>query len=84
VWVSDDAKFTTSSGVKPATLGPPVTVRWVLYRSVPGTVKFANDRPQVEKIADPGAPFSGKATPTASFSKPGEYMLYVVATQYSG
>ena len=39
VWVSDDAKFTTSSGVKPATLGPPVTVRWILYRGSLGASK---------------------------------------------
>jgi hypothetical protein len=86
VWVSDDAKFTTSSGVKPATLGPPVTVRWTLYRGGSGSVKFANDRPPVEKIAspDPGVPFSGKATTTATFSEPGDYMLHVVANDYSG
>jgi len=86
VWVSDDAKFTTSSGVKPATLGPPVTVRWTLYRGGSGSVKFANDRPAVEKFErpEPGVAFSGKATTTATFSNPGEYMLYVVANDYSG
>jgi hypothetical protein len=86
VWVSDDAKFTTSSGVKPATLGPPVTIRWILYRGASGSVQFANDRPSVEKIdrPEPGFAFSGKATTTATFSQPGDYMLYVVANDYSG
>src|SRR5580704_19037262 len=31
-WVSDDAKFTTSSGARPKDPGPPVTLRWSKYR----------------------------------------------------
>ena len=30
------------------------------------------------------APFRGKATTTARFSEPGEYVLHVTATDYSG
>ena len=29
-------------------------------------------------------PFSGKATTTATFSEPGDYMLHVTANDYSG
>ena len=29
-------------------------------------------------------PFSGKATTTARFSEPGEYVLHVIANDYSG
>ncbi len=85
VWVSDDARFTASSGARPRNLGPPVTVRWMKYRG-PGAIAFAKDRPEVEKAdgADRTAGFSGKATTTATFSEPGEYVLHVVANDYSG
>jgi hypothetical protein len=84
-WVSDDAKFTTSSGARPKTLGPPVTVRWSKYRG-PGNVTFAKERPEVEKTEskDTTAGFSGKAATTATFSEPGEYVLHIVANDYSG
>ena len=84
VWVSDDAKFTTSSGVKPRTLVSPVTVRWILYRGAAG-VAFATERPSVEKMeSQGGAAFSGKATTTVTFSEPGEYVVNVTANDYSG
>jgi hypothetical protein len=85
VWVSDDAKFTSSSGAKPRNLRTPVTVRWVPYRS-PGLVTFSAERPEVEKLErhDVEAAFSGKATTTATFSEPGEYVLHVTANDYSG
>src|SRR5579863_6778150 len=67
VWVSDDAKFTTSSGVRPKNLGDPVTVKWTMYRG-PADVTFASDRPKVEKEERPGSasPFNGKATTSAT------------------
>jgi len=85
VWVSDDAKFTSSSGAKPKDLGAPVTLKWIPYRA-PGPVSFSAERPPVEKINRPevAAAFSGKATTTVTFSEPGEYMLNVTANDYSG
>ena len=85
VWVSDDAKFTNSSGVRPRVLPTPVTLRWTKYRG-PGNVTFAKDRPEVEKIdrKDTGAAFNGKAATAATFSEPGDYVLHVVANDYSG
>jgi hypothetical protein len=85
VWVSDDAKFTSSSGAKPKTMGAPVTLRWIPYRG-PGRVAFSAERPEVRKLERPGdsAPFSGTATTTATFSEPGEYVLHVTANDYSG
>jgi hypothetical protein len=79
VWVSDDAK--TFPGAKPLRL-PPVTVSWGKYRG-PGAVTFSRDRPQVQKI-EGKAPFNGKATTTATFSEPGDYILRVVANDWSG
>jgi hypothetical protein len=84
VWATDDAKFTSATGAKPKNLGPPVTLHWTKYRG-PGIVKFSEDRPEVkpERSTKTDA-FSGKATTTATFSEPGEYVLHVVANDYSG
>ncbi len=82
LWVSDDAKFTSSSGAKPKDLGPPVTLRWIVYRGQ-GPVSFSNDRPAVQKTSGPAA-FNGTATTMATFSEPGDYMLLVTANDYSG
>lgn len=83
VWVADDAKSTVAAA---RFMGPPVSVAWSKFRG-PGTVTFANERPVVEKASfkapDP-AVFSGTATTTARFSEPGEYVLKVVANDWSG
>jgi len=83
VWVSDDARWTSNSGARPK--GPPVTVRWTKYRG-PGNVTFDNSRVAAERAEIPGAAavFMGTATTTATFSEPGQYVLHVVANDYSG
>ena len=81
-WISDDAKITTPSGAKPRLPGTPVVVRWTKYRG-PGTVVFSKDRPEPEKVSGT-AMFNGKATTTATFSDPGEYVLHILLTDYSG
>ena len=80
--MADDAKLTTSSGVRPRNLTTPVTLHWFKYRG-PGEVKFSKDRPPVETIRSEGG-FSGKASTSATFSEPGDYVLHVVANDYSG
>jgi hypothetical protein len=82
-WVSDDAKFTSNSGARPKNLPAPVTIRWSVFRGV-APVKFSADRPAVEKLERPGIAFAGKATTTATFSAPGDYILRIVANDYSG
>lgn len=83
VWAADDAK-TFLGGKTPDT--PPVTVTWAKFRG-PGAVAFANYKPPVEtapgKWKTPQA-FSGKASTTATFSEPGDYVLRVVANDWSG
>jgi hypothetical protein len=85
VWGSDDAKYTSGSNApmrNPAP--PPVTLTWSKYRG-PGDVKFDNARPAFEKLpATADAPFNGKATTTATFGAPGDYVLHVTANDYSG
>jgi hypothetical protein len=82
LWLADDAKSTFSVRLP----GPPVSVTWSKFRG-PGEVKFSSARPAVEKAEfkppDP-AVFSGTATTTAKFSEPGEYILRVVANDWSG
>ena len=84
VWVSDDVKLPRS-----ATQGlraTPVTVSWGKFRG-PGVVTFASSRPPVEKTESkltPAQPFTGRATTTATFSEPGEYILRIVANDASG
>jgi hypothetical protein len=82
LWVSDDAKFTTSSGARPKNLGLPVTLKWSKYRGA-GTVTFTNEKPEMQgKTTATG--FAGTATASATFSEPGEYVLHVTANDYSG
>lgn len=83
VWAADDAK--TFQGGKPPD-SPPVTVTWSKFRG-PGAVNFTNNKPSVEKAEGKWKTpqvFSGKATTTATFSEPGEYVLHVVANDWSG
>lgn len=83
LWAGDDAK-TFQGGKAPNT--PPVTVTWSKFRG-PGDVKFADNKPAVEKTAAKWKTtpvFSGKATTTATFSEPGDYVLRVVANDWSG
>jgi hypothetical protein len=83
LWVADDANVAPGAN-RPRT--PAVTLTWSKYRG-PGTVTFASEKPAIEN-ADFKAPefttFSGKASTTAAFSEPGEYMLRVQANDYSG
>jgi hypothetical protein len=86
LWATDDLKYTSGTNAPLATPRPPVTVRWSKYRG-PGTVTFDKPRPGVEKLASSesgGALFNGKATTSVSFSESGEYVLHVVANDYSG
>ena len=90
IWVADDAKLppSASAGAGRGRRGnrAPVSVIWSKFRG-PGDVKFSNDRPPVEKAefkAPPPATYTGKSDTSATFSQPGEYILEVVANDYSG
>jgi hypothetical protein len=82
LWLADDAKSTVAVRLP----GLPVTIAWSKFRG-PGEVTFSNDRPLVEKAvfkAPDSTVFSGIATTKASFSERGEYILRVVANDYTG
>ena len=82
VWASDDAKYSSGSNAPQRNPPPPVILHWSKYRG-PGEVTFDKNPPAFEKIDGP-AVFNGKATVTAKFSAPGEYILHVTAEDYSG
>jgi hypothetical protein len=85
-WVADDAKWTSNSGARPRNQSPiPVIVTWTKYRG-PGSVTFEKVKPEVQKLesSDAKFPFHGKATTTAKFSEPGDYVLHVTINDYSG
>jgi hypothetical protein len=83
LWVADDASVIPGA-TRPKT--PAVTLMWSKYRG-PGDVTFANSRPSIEDSQVQGAPnpvFSGKSFTTATFSEPGDYVLHVVANDWTG
>ena len=56
---------------------PPIALTWTMFRG-PGTVKFETQKPKI--AVDEG----GKATTTATFSAPGEYILRVQGNDSTG
>lgn len=82
VWAADDAKYSSGSNAPQRNPPPPVILHWSKYRG-PGQVTFDKTPPVFEKTEGP-AVFNGKATVTAKFSQPGEYLLQVTAEDYSG
>jgi hypothetical protein len=100
VWAADDDKRLmrgpagSGRGRGGAETAPPVaaepaavTLTWQKYRG-PGEVKFENAKPKVEAVPGSEIPvknvFNGKATTTATFSEPGDYVLRVIANDSSG
>jgi len=83
IWAAEDMKYTSGTSAPMTTPRPPVALTVSKYRG-PGKVAFDKAKPPVEKLSSGAAPFSGKATATVSFSEPGDYVLHVVANDYSG
>jgi len=81
-WASDDGKYSSGSNAPQRNPPPPVILHWSKYRG-PGAVTFDKTNPAFEKMDGP-AVFNGKATVTAKFGAPGEYILHVLAEDFSG
>lgn len=73
VWITDDGKQAPEARPRQ---GPPANVVWSQFRG-PGSVTFENPRPTVD-------PKDGKASTTATFSMPGEYILRAQSNDASG
>lgn len=74
VWVTDDLYKDPVERPRPD--APAITVSWSKFRG-PGAVTFDNPKPEVDKT-------DGKATTTASFIMPGEYILRAQVNDSSG
>ncbi len=64
----------------------PVTLLWNKFRG-PGQITFSNQRPPIQEAqfsAPPNTVFHGKSVTTATFSEPGDYVLHVIANDWSG
>jgi len=85
VWADDDAKYSSGSNAPMRNPPPPVELRWTKYRG-PGDVTFDKADPKLEvlKGGKVNEPFSGKTVATAKFAQPGDYVLHLMATDYSG
>ncbi len=85
VWVMDDAKYTSGTNAPMRNPPPPVTLAWAKYRG-PGDVKIENAKPKLDvlKGGKVDEPYAGKASSSAVFTEPGEYVLHVTANDYSG
>lgn len=77
-WVADDARAGPSAVVR----GPAVALRWSWLRG-PAEVVFEPVRPEIATKEGP-MKFQGAASSKAVFSKPGEYLLQVTATDWTG
>lgn len=84
-WVADDAKYSSGSNAPLRNPPPPVELTWSKFRG-PGNVTFDAAQPKMEVLegGQINTPFRGKATVNATFGAPGDYVLHVVANDYSG
>ena len=84
-WVDDDARNSTGSNAPMRNAPAPVDLTVSKYRG-PGEVTFGSVHPVFDttKGGKPDEPYAGKASTTAKFSEPGDYMLHVTANDYSG
>ena len=83
LWVADDANMIPGAAQQRTNA---VSLTWSKFRG-PGEVMFSQARPVVTPadFAHPAkAVFAGTAATTATFSEPGEYVLRVVANDWSG
>ena len=83
VWTVDDLKYTSGTSAPLTGSRPPVTVRFSKFRG-PGAVTFDKASPEVEKLSTGEGAFSGKATTNVKFAEPGDYVVHVIANDYSG
>ncbi len=85
-WVDDDGKYSSGSNAADSATGARRwSWRWSKYRG-PGTITFDAAKPKLEvaKGGNVDQDYSAKATVSARFSEPGDYVLHLLTTDYSG
>jgi hypothetical protein len=83
VWITDDLKYTSGTNAPPSAQRQPVSLFFSKYRG-PGAVTFDKAKPAIEKLPAGEGAFNGKGTTNAKFSEPGDYLIHVIANDYSG
>ncbi|HWE53040.1 MAG TPA: hypothetical protein VG273_24830 [Bryobacteraceae bacterium] len=79
--VADDAKV-LKGGTPPKT--PPLVLTWSMFRG-PAPVEFSSAKPQLPKFDAPQKNgVKTTASTSATFTQPGQYILLVVANDWSG
>ena len=84
MWAADDAKYTSGTNAPPAESAATGDGSPGRSTADPATVTFDKAKPELEKLSGRHSPFSGKATTTAKFSEPGDYVLHVTANDFLG
>jgi hypothetical protein len=85
LWADDDALYSSGGNAPLTGERPPVNLTVSKYRG-PGNVAIA-DAPikfTALKGGKPAEPYSGKASTTVNFDRPGDYVLHLTANDYSG
>lgn len=85
IHVEDDAQYASGANTPMLHLPPVVTLEVSKYRGA-GTVTIASTQPAVTAIkgGKPLEPFAGTASTTVTFGSAGDYVLHVIANDYSG
>jgi hypothetical protein len=85
LWADDDALYSSGGNAPLTGERPPVNLTLSKYRG-PGNVAVA-DAPikfTALKGGTPAEPYSGRASTTVTFDRPGDYVLHLTANDYSG
>jgi hypothetical protein len=85
VFSEDDGRFATGSNAPILGARQPINLLVSKYRG-PGAVTFEDKSPKLTATTGgkPGEPYAGTASTAVKFSEPGDYVLHVTATDYSG
>jgi len=85
LWVEDDGLYSSGSNAPLSTSPRMVELVVNKYRG-PGPVTVARDHEKVTTLkgGKAGEPYAGKASTTATFSQPGDYLLHVTVNDLSG
>ncbi len=84
LWADDDARYSSGGNGPMTNPAPPVDVLVSKYRG-PGDATVSEE-PEFETLMGGAAlePYRGKASTAVTFSEPGDYLLHVNASDYSG
>ena len=83
ITADDDALYASGTNAPMLSNRAPVTVSVTKYRGA-GSVKVAPVKLEALKGGKPDEPYTGRGTAAVTFGESGDYMLHVLANDYSG